>query len=85
MLSSLLGGERMRLVRTKIEAGKDPLRVGSVADNLADGRGQLPHDLGHSQDLIALRERRIFQQINGLLEIAKCGDCAAWAVSPYKV
>src|SRR5580704_2278768 len=87
ILLSLPGGERIRIARTKVEADEDPLGVGQVTDDLADRRRQFPHESWNGQNLIALRELRIFHQINDfdavaagemlfaeLLEIAKGGD-----------
>ncbi|MEY2525758.1 MAG: hypothetical protein QOE73_529 [Verrucomicrobiota bacterium] len=87
MLLSLPSGERIGIVRTEVETDENALDVGEVADDLADRRGQFPYERWYGQNLIALRELRIFQQIDNLdvvaasevvfadlLEIAKGGD-----------
>ena len=72
---------------TKVQTDEDPLGVGHVADELADRRRQFPHQRWQGENLVTLRELRIFHQIDHLdaiaasqmlfaelLEIAKGGD-----------
>ena len=71
----------------KVEPRQDTFRIGQATDNFASRGGTFPHDSGKSQNLIAMRNLRLFQQVDDLdliaagkvvfaqlLEISKGGD-----------
>ena len=79
--------KRIRISEREGRGRRDPLGIGQVADDFADRRRQFPHQRRHGQNLVALRELRIFHQVDDLdavatgqvlfaelLEIAKGGD-----------
>jgi hypothetical protein len=50
----------------KIKSHQNPFRIGEIADNFLDWRGQAPDERWHGNDLVATGQRRTFQQINNL-------------------
>ena len=48
----------------KIEPGQDAFGIGEATDHLANRRGAFPHHRGKRQDLIAVRNLRLFQQVD---------------------
>src|ERR1700689_2938146 len=87
MFLSLSRSKRICLPSPEIKPDQNSFGVGQVPDDFANRHRKFAHYSWHRQNLVALRELRIFHQIDDLdavaagemflaelFEIAKCGD-----------
>ena len=48
----------------QIQTNQHPFGIRQIADDLADRFGQFPHQGRDRQDLVAMRQLRVFQQVD---------------------